>query len=376
MTTLTKKIQLVDLNTLHERLKPELDEEIDKIVSTGSFINAPVVGELECALSAYLGVRFSIGCANGTDALQIALMALDIQAGDEVITTPFTFAATTEAILLVGATPRYVDVDERTFNLDANLLSAAITSKTKAIMPVHLYGQPAEIDRITHVACEHGLNVIEDNAQSLGATYNGKKAGTFGRVSCTSFFPAKNLGAFGDAGGIFTDDEALYFKLKMIAQHGARIRYTHELLGVNSRLDSIQAAVLKVKLKYLDAFNRARQQAAAWYDAHLAGANVRTPFRDEKATHIYHQYTLTLNAIGQRDELQKFLHSHGVPSSVHYPMPSHLQTAFKDNLYPKGSLPVAESLSQRVLSLPMHTELDEEQVIFISEKITEFVGRK
>ncbi|MBC8044985.1 MAG: DegT/DnrJ/EryC1/StrS family aminotransferase [Rhizobacter sp.] len=374
--TLTRKIQLVDLTTLHARLKPELDEEIEKVVSTAGFINGPAVGELECMLAGYLGIKYAIGCANGTDALQVALMALDVKAGDEVITTPFTFAATTEAILLVGATPRYVDIDERTFNLDANLLEAAITPKTKAILPVHLYGQAAEIDRITHIACEHGLNVIEDNAQSFGATYKGKKVGTFGRVSTTSFFPAKNLGAFGDAGGLFTDDEALYFKLKMIAQHGAKIRYTHELLGINSRLDTLQAAVLKVKLKYLDAFNDARRTAADGYDKHLASANLRTPYRDANGTHIFHQYTVTLNEDGQREELQKFLQSHGVPSSVHYPIPSHWQTAFHDDLYPKGSLPVAERISQRVLSLPMHTELDEEQVQFISEKITAFLGKK
>jgi UDP-2-acetamido-2-deoxy-ribo-hexuluronate aminotransferase len=374
--TLTRPIHLVDLNTLHMRLKPQLDAEIEKVISTGSFINGVVVGELECDLSKYLGIRFSIGCANGTDALQIALMALDIKSGDEVITTPFTFAATVEAIALVGATPRYVDIDPRTFNLDANQLAAAITPRTKAIMPVHLYGQPAEIDRITHIACEHGLNVIEDNAQSFGAMYKGKAAGTFGRISTTSFFPAKNLGAFGDAGGIFTDDEALFGKLKMISQHGAKVRYTHDLLGVNSRMDSIHAAVLKVKLQYLNECNAARQTAAALYDRYLSKANCTTPYRDPNATHIYHQYTIVLNEAGQRDALQKFLSTNAIPSSVHYPIPLNLQKAFLDSMYPKGSLPVAESTALRVLSLPMHTELDEEQIAFISEKIMEFTGTK
>ncbi len=374
--TLTKKIHLVDLVSLHDRLKPELDAEIAKVIASASFINGAPVGELECALSKYLGVKYALGCANGTDALQIALMALGIGKGDEVITTPFTFAATVEAIVLVGATPRYVDIDEQTFNMDADLLEAAITPNTKAIMPVHLYGQPAEIERITHIACHHGLDLIEDNAQSFGAEYKGKKAGSFGRVSTTSFFPAKNLGAFGDAGALFTHEEDLFWKLKMIAQHGAKVRYTHELLGVNSRLDTIQAAVLNVKLKYLDEFNKARQAAAALYDHYLSQANLQTPYRDINATHIFHQYTVLLPKAGMRDKLQQFLSSRGVPSSVHYPIALHLQTAFRDERYPKGALPIAESIAERVLSLPMHTELDEEQIAYISEQVIEFVGRK
>ncbi|KER10208.1 MAG: Pleiotropic regulatory protein [[Candidatus Thermochlorobacteriaceae] bacterium GBChlB] len=374
--TLTKKIHLVDLVSLHDRLKPELDAEIEKVIASASFINGAPVGELECALSKYLGVKYALGCANGTDALQIALMALGIGKGDEVITTPFTFAATVEAIVLVGATPRYVDIDEQTFNMDADLLEAAITPNTKAIMPVHLYGQPAEIERITHIACHHGLDLIEDNAQSFGAEYKGKKVGSFGRVSTTSFFPAKNLGAFGDAGALFTHEEDLFWKLKMIAQHGAKVRYTHELLGVNSRLDTIQAAVLNVKLKYLDEFNKARQAAAALYDHYLSQANLQTPYRDINATHIFHQYTVLLPKAGMRDKLQQFLSSRGVPSSVHYPIALHLQTAFRDERYPKGALPIAESIAERVLSLPMHTELDEEQIAYISEQVIEFVGRK
>ncbi len=376
MPTLSKQIQLVDLVSLHNRLKPEIDAEIEKVISSASFINGNVVGELECALAKYLGIRFAVGCANGTDALQIALMALNIGRGDEVITTPFTFAATVEAILLVGATPRYVDIDERTFNLNPSLIADAITPKTKAIMPVHLYGQAAEIDRIMHIAHQHGLSVIEDNAQSFGATYKNKKVGTFGHISTTSFFPAKNLGAFGDAGAIFTDNEELFVKIKMIAQHGAKTRYVHEYLGMNSRLDSIQAAVLKVKLNYLDEFNARRRTAADLYDKYLAEANVKTPYRDPNAIHIFHQYTILLSKAGERDELQKFLSAHGVPSAVHYPMSLNLQKAFRDKAYPKGSLPIAESVAERVLSLPMHTELDEEQIAYISEKIIEFVGKK
>ncbi|MFN3385577.1 MAG: DegT/DnrJ/EryC1/StrS family aminotransferase [Candidatus Thermochlorobacter sp.] len=376
MTTLTKKIHLVDLVGLHNRLQPELSAEIQKVIESASFINGAAVGELECALSKYLGLRFAVGCANGTDALQIALMSLGIGRGDEVITTPFTFAATVEAILLVGATPRYVDIDARTFNLCADALEAAITPQTRAILPVHLYGQAAEIDKIVEIATQHGLDVIEDNAQSFGADYKGRKVGTFGRISTTSFFPAKNLGAFGDAGAIFTDDEELFWKIKMIAQHGARVRYQHELLGINSRLDTIQAAVLKVKLRYLDEFNAARRHAADLYDHYLQDANLQLPYRHPNGTHIFHQYTILLPEPKMRDGLQQFLSTHGIPTSVHYPIPLNLQKAFLDARYPKGSLPVAESVAARVLSLPMHTELDEEQIAFISEKILEFVGRK
>lgn len=376
METLTKKIQLVDLVGLHRRLKPELDAEIQNVIESGAFINGAAVGELECALAGYLGVRFAIGCGNGTDALQIALMALGIGYGDEVITTPFSFAATVEAILLVGAKPRYVDIDPKTFNINPEAIATAITPQTRAILPVHLYGQPAAIDRIVEIARQYGLSVVEDNAQSFGASYKGQKAGTFGCISTTSFFPAKNLGAFGDGGAMFTSDEALFWKLKMIAQHGAKVRYQHECLGMNSRLDTIQAAVLKVKLKYLDEFNKVRRYAADLYDRYLADANVERPYRDPNAYHIFHQYTLLLPEAGMRDELQRFLSAHGVPSTVHYPTPLHLQPAFLDSRYPKGSLPVAESAAERVLSLPMHTELDEEQIAFIAEKITAFVGKR
>ncbi|MCS7013634.1 MAG: DegT/DnrJ/EryC1/StrS family aminotransferase [Chloroherpetonaceae bacterium] len=371
-----KKIQLVDLVGLHARLKPELDAEIQKVIESAAFINGAAVGELECALAAYLGVRFAIGCGNGTDALQIALMALGIGHGDEVITTPFSFAATVEAIFLVGATPRYVDIDPQTFNIHPEAIPAAITPRTKAILPVHLYGQPAAIDSIVEIAQQHHLFVIEDNAQSFGASYKGKKAGTFGHISTTSFFPAKNLGAFGDGGAMFTNDEALFWKLKMIAQHGAKVRYQHEYLGMNSRLDTLQAAVLKVKLKYLDDFNCARRRAADFYDRYLAEARVQRPYRDPNAFHIFHQYTILLPEAGLRDELHKFLSAHGVPSTVHYPIPLHLQKAFIDARYPKGSLPIAESVAERVLSLPMHTELDEEQIAFICEKIVAFVGKR
>ncbi|MDX2128412.1 MAG: DegT/DnrJ/EryC1/StrS family aminotransferase [Chloroherpetonaceae bacterium] len=367
-------IQLVDLVNLHRRLWNEMEPEIKKVMESASFINGPQVGELECELSGYLGCKYSIGCANGTDALVVALRALNIGPGDEVITTPFTFAATVEAILLVGATARYADIDADTFNINPNLIQDAISLKTKAIMPVHLYGQPANMEEIMALASKHGLYVIEDNAQSFGAHWNGKKAGTFGHISTTSFFPAKNLGAFGDAGGIFTNDEALYQRLKMIAQHGAKIRYTHELLGFNSRIDTLQAAVLKVKLRHLPSFNLARQKAAALYNQYLSGVKVKTPIVHPKADHIYHQYTIVLDSMEQRDGLQKFLHGAGVPSSVHYPISLNLQKAFLDEKYPKGSLPISESLGGRVLSLPMHTELEEEEIAYVADSIGEYCG--
>ncbi|ACF13041.1 DegT/DnrJ/EryC1/StrS aminotransferase [Chloroherpeton thalassium ATCC 35110] len=369
-------IKLVDLVTLHNRLKPEIDAELEKVFATSAFINGPTVGELEAALADYLDVKYAIGCASGTDALVVALRGLGIQAGDEVLTTPFTFAATIEAILLVGATPIYADIDPKTLNLDTLKLESAITPKTKAILPVHLYGQGCNMTAIMAFAAKHHLFVLEDNAQAFGASYGEKKLGTFGHASATSFFPAKNLGAFGDAGGIFTNDEALYQKMKMIAQHGSKLRYHHEVLGLNSRLDTLQAAVLKVKLNYLNDFNAARQKAAAWYDAFLADANLQTPQRDKAGSHIYHQYTILVENPGQRDALQQFLKEQGVPSAVHYPVPTHLQPAFADEKYPKGSLPVAESVAERVLSLPMHTELTEAEVAFVCEKIIAFVGKR
>jgi len=369
-------IKLVDLVTLHNRLKPEIDAELEKVFSTSGFINGPAVGELEAALAEYLDVKYAIGCASGTDALVVALRGMGVQSGDEVLTTPFTFAATLEAILLVGATPIYADIDPNTFNIDPISLEKAITPKTKAILPVHLYGQGCNMAAIMKIAEKYNLLMLEDNAQAFGASYNGKKLGTFGHASATSFFPAKNLGAFGDAGGIFTNDDELYQKMKMIAQHGSKARYHHEMLGFNSRIDTLQAAVLKVKLNYLNDFNAARQKAATWYDALLSDANLQTPQRDLISTHIYHQYTILLEKSGQRDELQNFLKTQGVPSAVHYPVPTHLQPAFQDKKYPKGSLPIAESVAERVLSLPMHTELTEAEVTFVCEKIIEFIGKK
>ncbi len=368
-------IQLVDLVSLHKKLKPEIDAELEKILSSSYFINGPVVSELEANLADYLGIKHAIGCASGTDALIVSLMALGVGPGDEVITSPFTFAATIEAILLVGAVPRYVDIDPNTFNMNPDLLSKTITSKTKVILPVHLYGQGYRIPEIIEIACQNNLDVLEDNAQAFGATYNGRYLGTFGRVSATSFFPAKNLGAFGDAGGIFTNDDELADKLRMIAQHGSKLRYHHELLGVNSRLDALQAAVLKAKLPHLNAFNQSRNNAADLYDSYLKDANLQLPYREPNSTHIFHQYTVLLAEDGQRDHLQEALKAQGVPSAVHYPVPTHLQPAFKDTLYPEGSLPVAESIAKRVLSLPMHTELSEQQVKFISEKILDVVGK-
>lgn len=368
-------IQLVDLKTLHKKLKPEIDAELEKIISTSYFINGPIVSELEANLAKFLNVKHAIGCASGTDALIVGLMALGIEPGDEVITTPFTFAATIEAILFLGAKPRYVDIDPQTFNMEPAQLADVLTEKTKAIIPVHLYGQGYKIDKIVEFANKHNLKVLEDNAQAFGAKYNDKYLGTFGDVSATSFFPAKNLGAFGDAGGIFTNDDVLADKLRMIAQHGSKLRYHHEMLGLNSRLDALQAAVLKAKLPHLNEFNQARQKAANWYNQYLSNANVKLPYCDPNGTHIYHQFTILLSDEGIRDELQKELQKNKVPSAVHYPVPTHLQPAFKDELYPEGALPQAEQIAKRVLSLPMHTELSEEQVKYVSEKIIDFVGK-
>ncbi len=368
-------IQLVDLVSLHKKLKPEIDAEMEHVLSTSYFINGPIVQELEKNLAEFLSVKHAIGCASGTDGLIVGLMALGVKPGDEVITSPFTFAATIEAILFVGAKPRYVDIDPQTFNLEPAFLTDVISEKTKVILPVHLYGQGYKLPEIVEIASKYNIDILEDNAQAFGATYNDKPLGTFGKVSATSFFPAKNLGAFGDAGGIFTDDDALADKLRMISQHGSKLRYHHEFLGLNSRLDALQAAVLKAKLPHLSEFNQARLNAANWYDRYLASANVKVPYREPNSTHIFHQYTIVLPEDGMRDNLQEALKKHGVPSAVHYPVPTHLQPAFKDKNYPEGSLPIAEQIAKRVLSLPMHTELTESQVQYVSEKIVECVGR-
>jgi UDP-2-acetamido-2-deoxy-ribo-hexuluronate aminotransferase len=358
---------MVDLKSQYLKIKDEIDSAIREVIDSMQFINGAVVGEFECKVAGYLSCRFAIGCANGTDALQIAIMALDIKPGDEVITPPFTFVATTETIALLGAVPVYADINEKTFNIDVNKIEEKITSRTKAIMPVHLYGQPADMDKIMELAKAYNLKVIEDAAQALGAEYHGKKVCTIGDVSTISFFPSKNLGAFGDAGMVITGNEELAHKIKMITSHGSAKKYYHEILGVNSRLDSIQAAILKVKLKYLDKYCEARIEAANKYNERFKG-HIEAPYCISDAKHIYHQYSIRVK---RRDEMQQFLKDNGIPSMIYYPVPLHLQKAYRYN-YKKGDFPVTEKVSDDIISLPIHTELTDEQIDYISGKVLEF----
>lgn len=366
-------IQMVDLVNQYKKIKPEIDEAIHRVIDSGQFVLGPAVAEFETAAAGYLGVKHAIGCASGTDALQVAMMALGIQPGDEIITTPFTFVATTETIVLLGAKPVYVDIEPKTFNIDPRLIEAAITKKTKAIIPVHLYGQPADMDAIMQVARKHGLPVIEDAAQAMGSEYKGRKVGGFGTIGAISFFPSKNLGAFGDAGMVVTDDDALAEQLRMIIIHGSRVRYKHEVLGVNSRLDSIQAAVLNVKLKYLDGWTGARRAAAQRYNRLFNDAGVVLPFEAPFGKHIYHQYTIRLNG---RDHVARTLNEKKIPHAIYYPIPLHLQEAFRHVGRPRGSFPMTEQAAAEVLSLPMHTELTEEQQSTIARAVVEAVSSR
>lgn len=373
-----KKIQFVDLQSQYEGLKLEIDAAIQKVLNSTQFIMGREVGEFESAVVNYLGVKYAIGCASGTDALQVAMMALGIGRGDEVITSCFSFVATAEAIALLGATPVYVDIDPRTFNLDPSRIESAITGRTKAIIPVHLFGQPADMDPILDVARKNGLNVIEDAAQAFGAEYRGKKVGTFGDLACFSFFPSKNLGAYGDAGMIVTNDGELAEKVRMITLHGARKKYYHEVIGVNSRLDTLQAAILNVKLKYLDEWNRRRQALAAKYTRELNDANILVPYVAPECTHIFHQYSVRVSpSVGKsRDELAAYLSSRGVPTAVYYPIPLHLQRAFAYLGKKPGDFPVSESVARDILSLPIHPHLDDEQIGYIASIVKEFVGER
>lgn len=360
---------MVDVVGQYHKIKPDVDAAIHKILDSGQFILGKEVGEFECQIAGYLGVKYAVGCASGTDALQVAMMALDIGPGDEVITTPFTFVATTETIVLLGAKPVYVDIDPKTFNINPSHIESVITSKTKAIIPVHLYGQAADMDPIMEIARKHNLKVIEDSAQALGASYKGRKVCTFGDVSCISYFPSKNLGAFGDAGMVVTNDVALGEKVRMICAHGSKVRYYHETLGVNSRLDTLQAVILSVKLKYLDSWNAARQTAARRYNELLKGTPVTIPFVAPECEHIFHQYTLRAP---KRNELAEHLKQKGIPHAIYYPVPLHLQKAFAVAGKQKGAFPVTEQAADEVLSLPIHTELTEEQLVYITDAIKEF----
>jgi len=368
---------MCDLNGQYRKIKTEVDQAIQEVINTSAFIKGPDVKLFEAELAQYLGVKHVIACANGTDALQISLMALDLKPGDEVITPDFTFISTVEVAALLGLTPVMTDVEPGTFNMDMESLEKAITPSTKAIIPVHLFGQCANMDKILELASRHGIYVIEDVAQALSADYTDKsgrrcKAGTMGHIGCTSFFPTKNLGCFGDGGAIFTNDSELAGKLSAITHHGMRVRYYYDVTGVNSRLDTLQAAILRVKLRHLDEYSAARNQAAAWYDKNLRGLHgIKIPERSSFSTHVFHQYTLRVD--GFRDELKKFLESKGIPAMIYYPVAGHLQKAFEYLGYHKGDFPVSEHLCETVLSLPMHTELEEEQLRYITDSIIEFL---
>lgn len=369
-------IQMVDLKRQYLKIKDEIDQGILEVLDTTAYINGPKVKAFQEGLQQYLSTAHVIPCANGTDALQIAMMALDLQPGDEVIVPAFTYVATAEVIALLRLKPVMVDVDYDTFNLTAEIVAKAITPRTKAIVPVNLFGQSCDLEPIMALAQEHGLWVIEDNAQAIGADYtfsdgNRAKTGTIGHIGCTSFYPSKNLGAYGDGGAISTNRADLAEKMQMVANHGQVRRYYHDVVGVNSRLDAIQAVVLGVKLKRLDEYAAARQAAADFYDQALAGLDwIQTPVRHPKSTHVFHQYTLLVKN-GQRDALQTHLQQKGVPTMIYYPVPLYAQDAFRP-FTDLTHLPVTEQLCQEVLSLPIHTELDSEQLNYIVESVKSF----
>jgi dTDP-4-amino-4,6-dideoxygalactose transaminase len=372
-------IPMVDLVGQHARIQSELDEALLRASHQAHYIQGPDVATFASELSAYLGDGVhTIPCANGTDALQIALMALGLQPGDEVITATFTYVATAEVIALLGLTPVLVDVEPGTFSLDLDQVRAAVTPRTKAIVPVHLYGQGAAMDALLELANERGIPVVEDTAQALGARYTLRDGrtlalGTLGTVGCTSFFPSKNLGCMGDGGAIFTRDAALAERIRMVANHGQKVKYRHDVVGCNSRLDTLQAAVLRVKLRHLDGYAAARQAAADRYDAGLAGVpGIQTPVRRPESTHVFHQYTLRV-AHGRRDALSEHLKDLGIPTMIYYPLPLHRQLAYQSERYPDGCFPVAEQLCAEVLSLPMHTELSPDTQDLIIQAIKSFL---
>ena len=383
-----KKIQMVDLKGQYEQIKDQVNNAVLDVIESTAFINGPEVHAFQAELEAYLGVKHVIPCANGTDALQIAMMGLGLKPGDEVITADFTFAATVEVIALLQLTPVLVDVDPVNFNIDIDALKKAITPKTKAIVPVHLFGLAANMDAVMEVAKEHNLFVIEDNAQGIGANYTSKdgsktKTGAIGHVGSTSFFPSKNLGCYGDGGAIFTNDDDLAHTMRGIVNHGMYVRYHHDVVGVNSRLDSIQATVLRIKLPHLDIYNTERRNAARKYSAALSGnKNISTPtgvcaagssICDTCDCHVFHQYTLVVKNT-DRDGLVQFLNENDIPCGVYYPIPLHAQKAYKDERYNEADFKVTNQLVKECISLPMHTELDDDQIKFITDKILEFVG--
>ncbi|MBI5464318.1 MAG: DegT/DnrJ/EryC1/StrS family aminotransferase [Ignavibacteriales bacterium] len=363
-------VQMVDVVGQYRNIKQEVDAAIHAVLDSGQYINGKEVAEFEKEVANYLGVKSAVACASGTDALQIAMMALGIAPGDEVITTPFTFVATAETMALLGAKPVYVDIDPHTFNIDPSKIESKITQKTKAIVPVHLYGQAADMDSIMAISRKHGIPVIEDHCQSMGGDYKGTKLGGIGHIAAISFFPSKNLGAFGDGGMMTTNDTALAEKVRVIANHGSRVRYKHVMLGVNSRLDAIQAAILRVKLRHLDGWIAARRRAASTYNRLFAGSTVRVPFEAAYGQHVFHQYTLRLP---KRDAVAHALAEKHIPHAIYYPIPLHLQEAYASADQPEGSMPEAELATKEVLSLPMHTELDDKQQQYIAQAVLESV---
>lgn len=372
-----KQLQMVDLKSQYQRIKPQIDSAIQGVIDSCQFVKGAEVKAFEQELAQYLSVKHAIACGNGTDALQVALMALGLKPGDEVITTDFTFIATVEVIALLGLTPVLVDVDEKTFNIDVEKVEKAITPRTKAIVPVHLFGQCANMEAIMKIAAKHNLYVVEDTAQALGAEYRFsdgtvRKAGTIGTIGCTSFFPSKNLGCYGDGGALFTNDDALAEQIRSLTNHGMKVRYHHDQIGVNSRLDTIQAAILRVKLPHLDEYNLARRTAAEKYNTVLSEiSDIETPVTASFTTHIFHQYTLKVKN-GRRDALKQYLDSEGIPSMIYYPIPLHQQKAFEPYIAGNQKFAVSEKLCGEVLSLPMHTELNDEQIERITGAVKAF----
>lgn len=374
-----RPIQMVDTKTQYLQIKDEVDAAIHAVLDSAAYINGKAVQDFATSLATYLGVKHVIPCANGTDALQIAMMAIGLEPGDEVITPSFTYIATTEVVALLRLKPVFVEVDPVTFCMDPAALEKAITPKTKAIVPVHLYGQAAPMEEILHIAKKHNLYVIEDNAQAIGCSYTFqdgtvKKTGTMGHIGATSFYPSKNLGAFGDGGALFTNDDALAHTLKTIANHGQEKRYYHDIVGCNSRLDSIQAAILNIKLKHLDRYNQARANVATFYNqAFESCAVITTPSTASYSTHVFHQYTILFD--GDRDGLIAHLSEKGIPSMIYYPVPGHKQNMFASFNLPDTILPVTDDLTKRVLSLPVHTEMDMEQLTFITEAVLTYINK-
>ena len=372
-----RPIQMVDLKSQYNKIKQDIDTAISSVIDNTGFIRGKQVKEFEKELADYLNINHVISCGNGTDALQIAMMALGLQPGDEIITTNFTFIATVEVIALLKLKPVLVDVYPDTYNINIEEVKKAITPKTKAIVPVHLFGQSADMEQIMQIADKHNLYVIEDNAQAIGADYTFsdgtvKKTGTIGHIGCTSFFPSKNLGCYGDGGALFTNNDALAEKIAIITNHGSKVKYYHDVIGVNSRLDTLQAAILKIKLPLLDNYCNARRQAAEFYNNAFAKIEeLQTPETADFTTHVFHQYTLRVKN-GKRDALKQWLNENNIPAMIYYPVPLHLQKAFAEYRDSNKKYPVTETLSEQVLSLPMHTELDNEQLQYITDKVKEF----